>query len=148
MGKNEDVLAAIFLGIVGLAGVFTIITKNCKFCNSIIPRGYNKCTKCGRSIWKMFSSMGLPIHLSLKTQSIIGITVLLFLGLNSYSNDGLLVKEIVQFLSIYSIYSMITLLIAFQKITNRTKTEIKKCHHCSGILLIESYKCVNCKKIQ
>ena len=96
----------------------------------------------------MFSSIVLPINLSLKTQSIIGISILLFLGLNSYSNDGLLAKEIVQTLSIYSTYSMITLLIAFQKITKRTKNEIKKCHHCSGILLIESYKCVNCKKIQ
>ena len=33
MGKNEDALAAIFLGIVGLFGLFAIITKTV---NSVI----------------------------------------------------------------------------------------------------------------
>ena len=50
MANNAHTLAAIILGVVGLAGLFVIMSKTCKFCNAVVQRGSNKCLRCGSNV--------------------------------------------------------------------------------------------------
>ena len=50
MGKDDDTLAGILLGILGLAALVVIASKNCPVCGKTVPRGTSVCPHCGSQI--------------------------------------------------------------------------------------------------
>jgi uncharacterized Zn finger protein (UPF0148 family) len=50
MGKDEDALAGIVLGILGLAAVAAMLEKKCSACGKSVIRGTSICPHCGSRI--------------------------------------------------------------------------------------------------
>jgi uncharacterized OB-fold protein len=50
MGKDDDALAGILLGILGLAAIAVIASKKCPVCGKTVPRGTSVCPHCGSQI--------------------------------------------------------------------------------------------------
>ena len=50
MGKDEDALAGILLGILGIAAIAVIASKKCPVCGKSVARGTSVCTHCRSQI--------------------------------------------------------------------------------------------------
>ena len=50
MGKDDDAIVGIVLGILGLAAIAAIASKKCPTCNKTVQRGTSVCPHCGSRI--------------------------------------------------------------------------------------------------
>ena len=50
MGKDEDTIAGILLGVLGLAAIVKILEKKCPVCGKPTIRGVSVCPHCGSAI--------------------------------------------------------------------------------------------------
>lgn len=50
MGKDDDTIAGIILGILGLAAIAALVPKKCPVCGNSVQRGSSICPHCGSRI--------------------------------------------------------------------------------------------------
>ncbi len=50
MGKDDDAIAGIILGVLGIAALAAIASKRCPVCDKTVVRGTSVCPHCGSQI--------------------------------------------------------------------------------------------------